>query len=138
MIIRSMLDYILLSIFLLRSIHVFSGFLFFSSFCPSVSFSFSLSFLSSFLISLVISLHPHQSRQCSNKYLFTFFNFCKIKPPKMVKGICIFIFNRYFHITVQISLQPFILLSAVNESIYVFTSLPEPVIICLHFCQFDG
>lgn len=94
---------------------------FFLSFCLVFPFPLS-SFLFFFLFLWWFLPHLHQSRQCSNKSLYTFLNFCKINPsPKVVTKYI----NRCFHITVRTSLQQSTLLSAMNESIYVFTSLPE-------------
>ena len=99
---------------------------------------FDASFFLSVLLSFFLFLyHPfffflflwwflpnlHQSRQCSDKYLYTFLNFCKISPsPKVVTKYI----TRWFYIVLHTSLQQSTLLSAMNESIYVFTSLPEP------------
>lgn len=118
------MNYILLSIFLFRGMHIFLEFLFLPSFCPSLLFFlfpyhpfFFFLFLWWFLPNL------HQSRQCSDKYLYTFLNFCKISPsPKVVTKYI----TRCFYMAVHTSLQQSTLLSAMNESIYVFTSLPEP------------
>lgn len=119
------MGYILLSIFLFRGMHIFSEISF-----PSFFLSFSLvfpfphhPFFFFFLCLWWFLPHLHQPRQCSNKYLYTFLNFCKINPsPKVVTKYI----NWCFHITVHTSLQQSTLLSAMNESIYVFTSLPEP------------
>lgn len=91
------------------------------SFFLSLS-SYLLSLFFSFLLSLMIL--PLDG-QCSNKYPYTFFYFCKISPLKCSKGMHTLSFIRYCHVTTQISLQQFILLSAMNENIYSFTSLPE-------------
>lgn len=113
---------ILLNSFLWRDTHVFSGFLSFPCFCPSLSSFLLHPFLSSFLLSVMIP--PQKCKQCSNKYSYAFFS-CKINPPKGPKGTRIFSFNLSCHITSQISLQQFTPLSAMNENIYFFTSLPE-------------
>lgn len=117
------------------------------AYCLRISFSFLLSVLLLFflfpyhpffffLISLMISPPPiAQSRQCSNKSLYTFLNFCKINLPEVVTKYI----KRCFHITAHTSLQQSTLLSAMNESIYVFTSLPElEVIIFLIFVTSMG
>ena len=97
---------------------------FLSFFLSFSRFSFSSIILSFFFLFLWWFLpNLHQSRQCSNKYLYTFLNFCKISPsPKVVTKYI----TRWFYIVLHTSLQQSTLLSAMNESIYVFTSLPEP------------
>lgn len=101
----------------MTDIHIFPGFLSFPSFCLSLSLSppiFQPPFLSFFLLSLMI-FPPIQTMLC----------FCKMNPLKWSKCMGMFSFNRYCHITSQISLRQFTLLSAMNENIYSFTSLPE-------------